>query len=150
MANAGQRLAERFSEFAGREDQYDVREVEGADGTRQTQLIDKDSGSVSFAVNGDFDPETVAFGGSVGGDAAVNPKEALEEDAKPFRTSRGNLASPTQPQALEGEAEPTEIDNTDKGGDTQENQTAERTENQASRTTANQRTTRARTSADSE
>jgi hypothetical protein len=110
MADAGKKLAERFSEYAGRKDQYDVRVIEGVDGKKQTQLIDKDTGSISFAVDGtDFDADKVNFGGSVGGDPAINPKEAVE-DNKEFRTSRGNLASPTQPEAIEGAVEPTEVD----------------------------------------
>jgi hypothetical protein len=110
MGDAGKQLAKRFSEYSGRKDQYDVRVVEGVDGKKQTQLVDKDTGSLSFAVDGtDFDPETVNFGGSVGGDPAISPKEAVEDD-KVFRTSRGILATPTQPEALEGAKEPTEVD----------------------------------------
>lgn len=128
MANAGKRLAERFSEFAGRKDQYDVRVVEGMDGQKQTQLIDKDTGSISFAVNGeDFDPETVSFGGSVGGDTAITPKEAVE-DNKEFRTSRGNLASPTQPEAIEAPREVEEIDNKS-GREVQENDSSKEKNN---------------------
>jgi len=108
--SSGQDLAKKFSEFAGRKDQYDVREVEGVDGTKQTQLIDKDTGSISFAWDGDLPEDLDTIIGSVGGDPAVMPKEAVE-DNKRFETSRGVLATPTQPEALEGARDVEEIDN---------------------------------------
>lgn len=108
--NSAQDLAKRFSEYAGKKDQYDVREVESVDGKKQIQLIDKDTGSISYAHDGDLPDDLDKIIGSVGGDPAVNPKEAVEDD-KVFRTSKGVLATPTQPKALEGEAPVNEIDN---------------------------------------
>lgn len=108
--SSGKDLAKKFSEFAGREDQYDVREVEGVDGRKQTQLIDKDTGSISFAWDGDLPEDLDTIIGSVGGDSAVMPKEAVE-DNKVFRTSRGNLATPTQPEAILPQEEVVEVDN---------------------------------------
>lgn len=119
-------IAEHFSKLAGREDQYDVRNVESVNGTKQVQVIDKDTGSISAVFEGAVDLEKLI--GSVTSTPAVTPKEASEDD-ETFSTSRGVPASPTQPEAILPVAEIEEIDNSDKSG-LKENQTAEVTENQ--------------------
>lgn len=101
-------IAKHFSELAGREDQYDVREVVSVNGTKQTQVIDKDTGSISAAFEGDVDLEKLI--GSVTSTPAITPKEASEDDKK-FTTSRGVPASPTQPEAILPQEEVVEIDN---------------------------------------
>lgn len=101
-----------WNEKVGKKDQYDVREVEAEDGTKQTQLIDKETGSLSVAVNGD-DPwkELTEKAGVWKIDDGVNPKESVGEDSEKQYTSEGVLATPTQPEALQGEQEPVEVDN---------------------------------------
>lgn len=109
MANAtNAQIAKHFSNLAGRKDQYDVREVESVDGTKQTQVIDKDTGSISAVFEGDVDLEKLT--GSLTATPAVTPKEA-SEDNKKFTTSKGVPASPTQPEAILPQAEVTEVDN---------------------------------------
>jgi hypothetical protein len=105
-------LAAHFSELAGRKDQYDVRVVEGVDGTKQTQLIDKTTGSISAVFEGE-DVNTDKIVGSVTSVPAVSPKESVNDNKKQW-TSTGVLASPTQPEALQPAADATEVDNTDK------------------------------------
>lgn len=109
MANSD--LAKEFSKRAGYVDQYDVREVTSVEGKKQTQLIDKTTGSISYVVEGDVKAEDVV--GTVGTERAVSPKEAVV-DNKEFRTSTGVLATPTQPEALEAPKDAVEVDNTDK------------------------------------
>jgi hypothetical protein len=122
-------LAQHFSDLAGRKDQYDVRVVEGVDGTKQTQLIDKTTGSVSAVFEGeDVDVDKIV--GSVTATPAVSPKEAVE-DNKEFWTSAGVKASPTQPEALQGAKDATEVDNTDKSAVASDS-TAETTKSQRS------------------
>lgn len=101
-----------WNKAAGKVDQYDVREVEAEDGTKQTQLIDKDTGSLCVAVNGD-DPwkELTQKAGVWKIDDGVNPKEAVSDENKQFETSKGVLATPTQPEVLQGVQEPVEVDN---------------------------------------
>lgn len=102
-----------WNEKAGKVDQWDVRVVESVDGTKQTQLIDKDTGSLSVAVNGDNAwKELTEKAGAWKIDDGVNPKEAVgPENNDVFKTSKGVLATPTQPDALLGEAEVVEVDN---------------------------------------
>lgn len=126
-------LAKEFSKRAGYVDQYDVREVESVDGTKQTQLIDKTTGSVSFVFSGDLPDGVDGVVGTVGTEAAVTPKEAAK-DNKEFRTSNGVLATPTQPEAVQAPGEVTEVDNTDKSA-VASDQTAETTKSQRSTTT---------------
>lgn len=100
-----------WNEAAGKTDQYDVRVVEDIHGTKQTQLIDKDTGSLSVAVNGENPwQELTEKAGVWKIDDGVNPKEAAEDD-KVFKTSKGVLATPTQPEAVEGVQEIIEVDN---------------------------------------
>lgn len=104
-------LAQHFSDLAGRKDQYDVREVEGVDGTKQTQLIDKTTGSISAVFEGEVDTDKIV--GSVTSTPAVNPKESVE-DNKDQWTSNGVKAVPTQPEAVQAASPENEVDNTDK------------------------------------
>lgn len=101
-------IAKHFSELAGREDQYDVREIESVKGVKQLQVIDKDSGSISAVFEGDVDLEKLI--GSVVTTPAVTPKEASEDDKK-FKTSKGVPATPTQPEAILPQEEVVEVDN---------------------------------------
>jgi hypothetical protein len=104
-----------WSEKAGRVEQYDVREVEDVDGVKQVQLIDKDTGSVAVAADGEGEvayKKLVERVGDVAIDGVRMPKESVGPDNnKKHFTSRGKLATPTQPEALVGDAEPTEVDN---------------------------------------
>jgi hypothetical protein len=115
---------EAWNKAAGKVDQYDVREVEAEDGTKQTQLIDKDTGSLSVAVNGDNPwKELTQKAGVWKIDDGVNPKEAMSNENKQFETSEGVLATPSQPEALQGVQEPVEVDNrteAEKSGETQD------------------------------
>jgi len=113
-----------WNEAAGKINQYDVREVEAEDGTKQTQLIDKDTGSLSVAVNGDNPwKELTQKAGVWKIDDGVNPKESVSDENKQFQTSKGVLATPTQPEVLQGVQEPVEVDNRtdeEKDGETQD------------------------------
>jgi hypothetical protein len=106
-------VVKAWSDKAGRQDQYDVREVEGVDGEHQVQLIDKDTGSVSVAANGEGEAayrKLVEHVGDIAIDAVIMPKESVGPDNnKKHYTSRGQLATPTQPEALVGETEPQEV-----------------------------------------
>ena len=112
MANATKaQVLKAWSEKAGREDAFDLRNVTSADGTVQTQLINKDNGSLVVAADGEnaFDTLLEQVGTALI-DAGVNPKEASEDNEVEF-TSEGALATPTQPEAIEGVAEVVEVDN---------------------------------------
>lgn len=102
-----------WNEKAGKVDQWDVRVVESVDGEKQTQLIDKDTGSLCVAVNGDNPwKKLTEMAGVWKIDDGVNPKEAVgPENNEKFETSKGVLATPTQPDAILGETEPVEVDN---------------------------------------
>lgn len=107
-------VCEAWSTAVGRVDQYDLVKVESFDGTKQIQLIDKDSGSIVIAVNG-TDQEALRKlfegAGTTFIDGAVTPKEASGEDSERRYTSRGTLASPTQPEVLVDERDPIEVNN---------------------------------------
>lgn len=95
-----------WSEKAGRKDNFDLREVESLDGVKQTQLINKETGSLVVAVNATGADALKTLTERCGDpyiDAGVNPKEAQSDENKKFFTSEGVLATPTQPEALEGE-----------------------------------------------
>lgn len=121
-------VVKAWSDKAGRKDQYDVREVEDVDGNKQVQLIDKDTGSVSVAANGEGSAafkKLVEHVGDIAIDAVIMPKESVGEgNNKQHFTSRGQLATPTQPEALVGEVEPTEVNPKQEQGRTVEAQTA--------------------------
>lgn len=100
-------VLELWSDKAGRKDAFDVREVESLDGVKQTQLINKDTGSLVVAVNATGDAAFQILGERCGDpfiDAGVNPKEAQGDENQKFFTSEGVLATPTQPETLEGNA----------------------------------------------
>lgn len=101
-------VVKAWSDKVGRKDQYDVREVEAFDGTVQTQLIDKDTGSISIAVDGGGDEalqKLLDEAGSTLLDAGVSPKESTGSESKVQTTSRGVAATPTQPAAQSDPAE---------------------------------------------
>ncbi len=103
-----------WNEHAGKVDQFDVRVVEGVDGKKQTQLIDKDTGSLCVAVDGDGNDVWKTLTEQAGVwkiDNGVNPKSAVEDTNEVFKTSKNALATPTQPEALEGEKPVVEVDN---------------------------------------
>lgn len=127
-------VLELWSDKAGRKDNFDLRVVESIDGVTQTQLINKETGSLVVAVNGDKDSAIQTLGERCGDpfiDAGVNPKEAQGDENKKFFTSEGVLATPTQPESLEGKAVEREVnnENTSKA----ENQESKLTENQVSK-----------------
>lgn len=98
-------VLELWSDKAGRKDNFDVREVESLKGVKQTQLINKETGSLVVAVNATGEEAWQILGERCGDpfiDAGVNPKEAQGPENKKFYTSEGVLATPTQPESLEG------------------------------------------------
>lgn len=100
-------VLELWSDKAGRKDNFDLREVESLDGVKQTQLINKETGSLVVAVNGHGEDAINVLGRRVGDpfiDPGVNPKEAQGDENKKFYTSEKVLATPTQPESLEGNA----------------------------------------------
>lgn len=100
-------VLELWSDKAGRKDNFDLREVESLDGVKQTQLVNKETGSLVVAVNGHGEDAINVLGRRVGDpfiDPGVNPKEAQGEENEKFFTSEGVLATPTQPETLEGNA----------------------------------------------
>lgn len=110
MATKAQVL-KAWNEKAGRKDAFEVRNVEAADGTVQTQLLNKENGSLVVAADGEnaFDKLAEHVGDFIV-DAGVNPKEASEDNEVSY-TEKGALATPTQPEAIEGVAETVEVDN---------------------------------------
>lgn len=97
-------VLELWSDKAGRKDAFDLREVESEAGVKQTQLINKDTGSLVVAVNATGEDALQTLGERCGDpfiDAGVNPKEAQGSENKKFYTSEGVLATPTQPETLE-------------------------------------------------
>lgn len=108
-------VIEAWSRKVGREDQYDLVEVESFDGDSQTQLIDKDTGSITVAVDGTGPKvlqKLVEHAGDTFIDGAVTPKEASGVKSEKRFTSRGVLATPTQPENLNDPSDPVEVDNT--------------------------------------
>lgn len=114
-------VVEAWSVKAGREDQYDLVEIETYDGDSQTQLIDKDTGSITVAVDG-TGPKVLKklldHAGDTFIDGAESPVEAVKVQSERRYTSRGVLATPTQPENLQGDTEPVEVDHR-KPGDKQ-------------------------------
>lgn len=103
-----------WSEKVGREDQYDLVEVESFDGDSQTQLIDKDTGSISVAVDGTGAKALKKLAENAGDtfiDGAVTPKEASSVKSERRFTSRGVIATPSQPENLQDATDPVEVDN---------------------------------------
>lgn len=99
-----EQVLELWSDKAGRKDAFDLREVESEAGVKQTQLINKDTGSLVVAVNATGADALQTLGERCGDpfiDAGVNPKEAQGSENKKFYTSEGVLATPTQPETLE-------------------------------------------------
>lgn len=88
-----------WSRKSGRENQYDVNEFTDENGTKVTQLIDKDTGSVTVQVDAQG---ADAFRTLVerAGDQMIDTGTAPEEP-KAETTSEGVPQTPTQPQALE-------------------------------------------------
>lgn len=98
-----------WSEKAGGKDLFDLRVVESVDGVKQTQLINKAGGALVVAANGDNAVQVLGERcGDPVIDAGVNPKESSEDNEK-FYTSEGVLATPTQPEAIEGVAKEVEF-----------------------------------------
>lgn len=101
-----------WSEKVGKIDQYDIHEFNTADGGSQTQLIDKDSGGITVAVNGTgakvlqklFDNAGVTFI-----DAGESPVESTGKESIKRYTSRGVLATPTQPETQINTQKPIEV-----------------------------------------
>ena len=122
-------VIDAWSEKAGRKDQYDLREVENHDGSEKGfQLIDKDTGSL--VVQASSLQELQDRAGDALIDDATVPKESSGEESEKQYTSRGQLAFPTQPEALSDPSDTVEID-TSKAVQTP-NQKAELTRDQVS------------------
>lgn len=103
-------VAKAWSDHVDKPDQYDIFEVTGADGTEQFQVVDKDNGSICAAA-GSLQTLLDRVGDPFI-EAAVAPVEAADKRNEKRFTSRGQLASPTQPEVLEDlAADPVEIDN---------------------------------------
>lgn len=106
-----------WSDKAGQQDRYDLRVIETEDGKKQTQLVDKFTGSLTIAVDGEgaeANRTLVERAGDALIDDGESPKESVEDDEKQH-TSEGVLATPTQPENLEAEKAPVEIENSDEG-----------------------------------
>lgn len=105
-----------WSDLSGRKDQYDVKEFTDDRGVDVTQLIDKDSGSVTVQVDAQGDSAWQRLGENVGSnfiDGGTAP-----EDPKQEYTSRGVLETPTQPEALKENQGRGEVDPDNKRGNT--------------------------------
>lgn len=103
-----------WSAKVGREDQYDLVEVETFEGESQTQLVDKDTGSISVAVNGTGAKALKKLAENAGDtfiDGAEAPKEATSVKSERRFTSRGVIATPTQPENLQDPSDTVEVDN---------------------------------------
>lgn len=103
-----------WNEKAGRKDYFELREIEGTDGSQSTQLI-SGGGSLVVQVNGHGE-EALRVLRDRAGDALIedgtNPKEVVGPDNnEKFYTKQGNLAFPTQPEAIQGQAETVYVDN---------------------------------------
>lgn len=129
-----------WNEGAGKEDQFDLVEITAADGTEQTQIFDKPSGSLCVAVNGHGQAALNKLGENPNVtfiDGGLAPKESADrvKNEKKY-TSDGVLRTPTQPDVLEDvQNEPVEIDNKKQRGESAP-QTAERTVTRARRRAA--------------
>lgn len=101
-----------LNEAAGRKDYFEAREVETASGT-VTQII-SGGGSLVAQVNATGDDAWKQLEGFTGAgvvDAGENPTESVEDNKK-FTTPEGNVAFPTQPEAiLPSAGDAVEIDN---------------------------------------
>lgn len=107
-----------WNEKAGRENYFELRETESTEGVKVTQLI-SGGGSLTAQVNAqgaDAYKQLVENAGNPLIDDGVNPKESAGDKNKKFYTKDGNVAFPTQPEAISGPGETVEIDNT--GGKT--------------------------------
>lgn len=103
-----------WSEKVGKVDQYDLHEVETADGEFQTQLIDKDTGSITVAVNGKGDKvlqKLFDHAGDTFIDGGESPLSSTGNGSVKRYTSSGVLATPTQPEVMVGEQEAVEVSN---------------------------------------
>lgn len=101
-----------WSEKVGKVDQYDLHEVEVADGEFQTQLIDKDTGSITVAVNGKGEAvlrKLFEHAGDTFIDGGESPLSATSEGSVKRFTSRGVLATPTQPEVQVNTQDPVEV-----------------------------------------
>lgn len=103
-----------WSEKAGKVDQYDLHEIETGDGESQTQLIDKDTGSITVAVNGTGAKalnKLFEHAGETFIDGGESPVESTGAKSIKRYTSRGVLATPTQPEVQIDTQEPVEVSN---------------------------------------
>lgn len=97
-----------LNEAAGRKDYFEAREVETESG-KVTQIISS-GGSLVAQVNATGEAAWKQLEGVTTGvvDAGENPTEAKENDEQ-FYTEQGNVAFPTQPEAIEATVEVTEV-----------------------------------------
>lgn len=112
-----------WSAKVGKTDQYDLHEVETADGEFQTQLIDKDTGSITVAVNGKGDKvlqKLLDHAGDTFIDGGESPLSATDGRSVKRYTSSGVLATPTQPEAMVATQGPVEVNSTIENGDLSE------------------------------
>ena len=116
-----QDVLDRWDEVVGKKDRYDLVEIEAHDGTKQTQLLDKQTGSITVAVDGTGQEALNRLYENAGAprlDAGKSPKEAARDGEKRY-TSAGVLATPTQPDALEDVTpDPVEINPSEQTADT--------------------------------
>ena len=115
-------VVKAWSEKVGKIDQYDLHEIDTADGGSQTQLIDKDTGSITVAVDG-TGPKALQklfeHAGETFIDRGESPVESTGEGSQKRFTSRGVLATPTQPEVQVDTQEPVEVDNRKEGAEAQ-------------------------------
>lgn len=98
-----------WSDKVGKVDQYDLRITES-----QTQLIDKDTGSLTVAVDGTDQKALQTLLDRCGDtfiDGGESPEASTGDKSQVQFTSRGSLATPTQPEAMVSTQEPVEVTN---------------------------------------
>lgn len=107
-----------WSYKVGKTDQYDLHEIETADGESQTQLIDKETGSITVAVNG-TGPKVLKklldHAGDTFIDGGESPVSSTDGRSVKRYTSTGVLATPTQPEAMVSTQGPIEVTNDPNG-----------------------------------
>jgi len=126
-----QSVLDKLNKQAGRRNYFEAREVETQGEGTVTQII-SGGGSLVLQANGTGEEVWKKLDGQTTGvvDDGENPKDSVEDDAEYF-TPDGNVAFPTQPEAIEDTVTPTEV-NPAEEATVFENQTADVTPNQMS------------------
>lgn len=94
-----QDAVDAWSARSSRKDQYEVKQFTNTEGEETTQLIDKDTGSVTAEARGDNPWKKLV---EHAGDYIVDDGSSPEEPEQEW-TERGAPMTPTQPEALKVE-----------------------------------------------